>query len=219
MGEKKATPIYKRNGLEIKLGNFKIGYDTLIFNMGTAEECPSRRLGLCQLGNACYALRDERRYWRHIPKYRKRQEKYWKSHTSKAFFNDLSYILENKKRAGKKLRDTVKYIRFNESGDLWGQKDVEKLSDITTLLWEAYGIKVYTYTARNDLDLSKAKFRVHTSGWKHEGHGMSVASSEPVKTWRQKKRETGEVWTICPMDCSKCPICKETDKNLVFPLH
>lgn len=44
---------YKQGQLEVKLGNKKIGNDTLIFNMGSAAECPSKSRGFCKLGKKC----------------------------------------------------------------------------------------------------------------------------------------------------------------------
>jgi len=52
--------------MKFKRGNKKLGKDTLIFNMTSATNCPSKRLGLCQLKgrceSKCYALRAEKRF-------------------------------------------------------------------------------------------------------------------------------------------------------------
>lgn len=61
--------------LPMKRGNAKIGTDTLIFNMCSAHDCPSRAKGLCQLPDPkyCYALRVEKRF-KKCTAYRRRQE-------------------------------------------------------------------------------------------------------------------------------------------------
>ena len=64
--------------LDIKKGNKKIGTNTLIFNMCSATDCPSKKRGLCQLPDTkyCYAFGAEIRY-KAVLAYRRRQEKAW----------------------------------------------------------------------------------------------------------------------------------------------
>ena len=53
---------YRYNDLLLSNGNSKIGNDTMILNMGSAMNCPSKKLGLCKLGSKCYALKAEKLY-------------------------------------------------------------------------------------------------------------------------------------------------------------
>ena len=58
-------------------GNRKLPKSNLIFNLCAAADCPSRALGMCQLGAdgcGCYADTSERVYPDVLP-YRRRQEK------------------------------------------------------------------------------------------------------------------------------------------------
>ena len=100
---------------KLKFGNHKLGSDTAIFNMGTAKECPARKLGLCDVinrGIRCYAEKAELQYPRTVPIARKKQEEYWKSTPKEIILLDIgSRILSKKGR--------IKYLRFNESGDFW----------------------------------------------------------------------------------------------------
>ena len=219
MGKKQSTPIYKHNGLEVKLGNFKLGDDTLIFNMGQAHRCPSLKRGYCKLGKKCYAYKDEIRYHHHVPDYRDRQEKYWKNHTGTEFYADLRHILETRKRAKKPLSKVIRYMRFNESGDFWSQKCIRKLNIIAGLLRRDYGIKVYTYSARQDLDFHGIGFKIHTSGWNDGAHGMTLACNARFLHGKKALWIDGKRFVVCPMDCRKCHVCKKTDLNVVFPLH
>ena len=77
---KSIHPEFRKMGNVFKIGNKKIGNDTIIFNMTPAHQCISKSLGFCQLPNTnnCYALRDENQY-KQVLVYRKRQSKYWKN--------------------------------------------------------------------------------------------------------------------------------------------
>ena len=88
---------YPRFNTVFKEGNRKIGFDTLIFNLCSAHDCPSRKLGLCQLPdeNSCYAYRDERRYPDTLA-YRRRQECYWNTVTAEEFVGDVLAITNRK---------------------------------------------------------------------------------------------------------------------------
>ena len=127
----------------ITLGNLKIGSDTLIFNICPAHDCPSKKLGLCQLPNPfyCYAFRDERRYPGTL-QYRKRQAKYWDRVSVDEFVADVLSITRR--------RPHIKYLRVDEAGDFRNIDDIRKVSEISERL-KAYGIRVYGYTARKDL--------------------------------------------------------------------
>ncbi len=65
-------------------------HKVMIINQGTATECPSRKLGLCQLGDKknCYAYHAERQFPACKP-YRKRQEKQWKKLTVMDFVDQI----------------------------------------------------------------------------------------------------------------------------------
>lgn len=86
---------YTANGLTLSNGNTKIGPDTMVLNLTSATDCPSRRLGLCQLDNPadCYALKAERHYYTTVLPYRRRQAAYWANNT-KALINHQSSRVE-----------------------------------------------------------------------------------------------------------------------------
>lgn len=222
------------NGLEVTFGNTKLGDDTLIFNMGPAKNCPSKAKGLCKLGDRCYALKAERLYKEVYP-YRARQCEYWSNHSADEITEDLWFILMNKKVKlnGKLVRlyKKVKYFRYNEAGDFWGQLCVAKLSTIARRLKRDFGIIAYGYSARSDLDFSTVRFNVKGSGHDKGNNGrtivrkMSKADREEVKEyWKaghsMPRVEKGEVYHICPMDCKVCDMCKtHNNLNICFPLH
>jgi hypothetical protein len=196
--------------LELKRGNLKIGKDTIIFNMGSATECPSKKKGKCKLGNKCYALKDEMSYPDCKP-YRDRQKSYWLNSGIGQIITDFHYRIS-------RMRIKPKYFRFNEAGDFWSQDCVDKLNKISSFLLSVFGIKTYGFSVRDDLDFSKVSFSVKGSGHDKGNNGKTI-----VKDKRQIKDnqyvQNNEVFELCPMDCRTCSMCKDFNNlNVVFPL-
>ena len=171
----------------MKQGNAKIGRDTLIFNMGSASDCPSKALGLCQLDNCrnCYAFMAELRF-PSVLAYRRKQEKMWKE--TSAFV--LAMAISAKKT--KKTR----FVRFNESGDLWDQASVDKLIALAEMLPD---LTFFGYTARKDLDFEARpdNLKLNGSNWKRGNMNQFVA----IETASGNNPK-------CFGDCSKCNLCK-----------
>ncbi len=217
----------KHGKLEVTIGNLKLGNNTLIFNMGSATDCSSRKLGLCKLGNKCYALKAEKVYPQCKP-YRDRQADYWITHTPDEIIKDLHGLLTTKKtRVDGKLtpyRDVIKYFRFNEAGDFYNQADVRKLDKVAQYLKIFFNIDTYGYTARKDLNYRDIEhFSLKGSGWLGP-NGMTVArkipntKDKPILAKKATVDNLG-VFNICPMDCRDCTLCKTGNENVVFPLH
>jgi len=212
-------PYFKNAGLEVSQGNTKIGLDTLIFNMGSAETCPSKALGLCKLGKKCYAMKPERIYPGCLP-YRDRQETYWKTASAKDIASALSEIINKR---NKKQR-VIDYVRFNESGDFWSQEDIAKLDTIAGYVRAETGVFIYGYTARKDLDFQGVvSFSVKGSGHSAGNNGEAIAvKASKLANLKHKGiyEQAGKKYTVCLMDCSKCNFCKVHDgRNIVFPIH
>lgn len=198
----------KLNSL-IAAGNTKIPKSTAIFNMGTAEECPSRKLGFCQAfdqngKSICYADKAERMYPDSKP-YRKRQELYWKNITAKEFVD--SFIAINKLK-----KTQFKAIRINEAGDFHSQECVDKMESIAKEL-SKHGIKVYGYTSRKDLDFSKVKYMV-LSGSNFEKEGLTNIFKMVLNI---NDKPSG--YKTCKGDCSICKICLIRGNKTVIVKH
>ncbi len=188
-----------RRILEVSNGNRKIGEDTLILNMCSSTDCPSRELGLCPLKdpNRCYALKAERLYPNTLP-FRRRQEQYWKETKAEDVVLDLMARI-------RLTMAPVKYIRFSEAGDFRSQEDVDKMVDIATMLVDNTDAILYGYTARKDLDFSKRpeNMIIEGSGFMLDNMFMTVDSySEDVKF-------------TCPGNCRICNLCKERKKRTI----
>lgn len=210
---------------EYSIGNLKIGDDTLIFNMGSATNCASGKLGLCEFFGkiSCYAYKAENMYKEPLP-FRSRQETYWLE-------NDAITIAEEIAKAfARKLKTPLKYVRVNEAGDFHSKDCVKKLIEIAKILPH---IKFYTYTHRSDLITSKTKLPanlvINCSNFTRKGFN-SFSVEKSVKTSSVKKNIVnltkqikaihGTTALVCKGDCSKCNLCKVTHgKTIWVPLH
>jgi len=132
-----------RTRILCSIGNLKVGKDTLIMNITSATDCPSRQRGLCQVPpGACYALRAEKRFPAVRP-YRNRQTDVWDQLTAEEIAEDIKVL------AGRRRKIPLKYLRMQESGDFRHHGDLVKMSRLADLLKGV--VTVYTYTARRDL--------------------------------------------------------------------
>jgi len=204
-----------------KKGNSKLGKDTLIFNIGSAGDCPSLKRGFCKLGKNCYAYKAEYR-WKPVKPYRDRQAAYWKS-------TDIGQICMEAENHINRMRKRPAYFRFNESGDFYGQVDVQKMDVLAGHLKEKFGIKTYGYTARKDLDFSGVKHMMVKGSSNDAGnngttivrHGQKIHKQGNKPSWYHLfYKENGKIFAVCPGDCWDCKLCKvQNGLNIVFPLH
>ena len=168
-------------------GNKKIGNDTLIINMTSATDCPSKRIGMCPIeNNKCYALKAERCYPQVLP-YRRKQEVYWGKTPAHKIAEDLRNIILRK-------RNPIKYIRFSESGDFAGQSDVDKMNEVAENVPE---VQFYGYTARRDLRYDNISSNCTING-----------SSFMVSNMFTAIRDTSGHDIVCPGNCRGCDLCK-----------
>ena len=190
-------------------GNTKLPSSTAIFNMGTARECPSKKLGFCQaIGkdgkHCCYALKAEIQYPAVLP-YRKKQENFWKRISAEKFVMDFLLINAMKVKP-------FTALRVNESGDFWSQGCVDKLDKIAGMLGK-FGVTVYCYTSRQDLDFSKVK-HIIISGSNFQKSGISNIFKMICKG-DEKPTGYGE----CVGDCRKCKRCMVRGMKTVILGH
>jgi hypothetical protein len=187
-------------------GNMKLPKSTAIFNLCAATDCPSKKLGLCQAIDSktgkviCYALKAERLYPPVLP-YRRKQEVYWKSVTAEDFVRDFLAI-------NAKKRNKYQALRINEAGDFVTQKDVAKVDKIAELLQGV--VKVYTYTARKDLDYSKVKYLVIN------GSGFKTPGIAGFFNYIEKGQEIPTGFKECVGDCRICARCQHGANTVVL---
>jgi hypothetical protein len=217
---------YRFNDFEVSVGNFKLGSNTIIYNMNAAHDCPSQKLGLCKIKNHCYARRDEKQYEVAL-KRRRRQEIYWDKKSPDDICQDFKSLLTSirfrdwKTNKLLKLEKKIKYFRFNESGDFKTIKDIEKLNLISKFLMDEFGIITYGYSSRKDLfEKIKSKkeelhFICHGSGHDNCPDGKTIVMKNP----KNIEIINGIKFFRCPMFCYKCDLCKIRGKNIVFKIH
>lgn len=201
--------------IKIKFGNHKLGDDTAIFNMCSAEDCPSKKLNLCKViekGITCYANKAERTYPAVLPA-RRCQQSYWNNTSARQITQDIAERIKSR-------RKETRYFRFNESGDFNNQADITKLSEISKGL-RTIGITTYGYTARSDLNYQDCQFYFKSSGWTSEfGTGTAIVVRNESEIPESTATET---WIKCPgkeQSCAKCNICKiDTKINVAFIIH
>jgi hypothetical protein len=199
-----SLPLKKLLGSE---GNIKIPSSTAIFNMASAKNCPSRKLGICKAaeqGAKCYAMKAEALYPQALP-YRERQTKFWKSVSATEFVKQFLLI-----NCGKKNSFTA--VRFNESGDFHSQECVDKAEEIARIL-NLQGIKCYCYSSRHDLDFSKCKNLV-VSGSNFTKKGVSNIF-KIVKNIDEKPFG----WAVCKGDCRICKLCLVRGQKVCIKKH
>lgn len=197
-----APAVKLRRKVNLGFGNRKLPVTTAVFNICSATDCPSRKLGLCQVINAghrCYALRDEQFYTGPLA-YRRRQERIWDSLSAEEFAEQFLEVIRAR-------RHRTKALRLNESGDFRSQADVDKAADIARRL-APYKITVYCYTARRDLDFAKAApMVVNGSGFVVHGEFRFV----------RDKSEVPEGYGICRGNCRTCSRCLRGSRTCVLP--
>jgi hypothetical protein len=199
----------------IQPGNIKIPRETAIFNMSSATDCASLLLGKCKamvwsdklqkMVTVCYALKSERDYRPNVLPYRRRQEKFWKDVTPESFV--VQFLIIN-------ARKRVKFdkIRLNEAGDFHDQACIDKAEKIAKLLAK-FGIKVYCYTSRDDLDYTKVRnLVVNASGFQAPGLKNEFTMIEKDQPWPKG-------YAKCPADCTICDRCSIMGKKTFVIQH
>lgn len=190
-------------------GNLKIPRTTAIFNMSSATDCPSRKLGLCKAvingRYICYAKRSENSSRPAVLSFRRKQARYWQKVTAEQFCSEFLAISYSKLKP-------FNALRFNEAGDFHTQKCVNKAEKIARIL-KKYGVVCYLYTSRDDLDYSHVKaLKISGSGFKKPGI-VNIFQIIPSKKYKPKG------YSICPMSCHSCNRCQRSGLKTVVVKH
>lgn len=174
-------------------GNTKLPPTTYIINMGTAGLCPGRAIGTCGCCSICYAKKAETQYKESTINRRLLQTLRWRRLTAEQIAKQLLDVSD--RASSKKMH----YLRINESGDVFDQSDIEKMSKIADILAEN-GVGTYTYSTRYDLDWSQKSKNliVNSSGrnWICDNQFIAV------------DKFTDDMEYQCHGDCDTCDYCK-----------
>ena len=190
-------------------GNLKIPATTAIFNMSSATDCPSRKLGICKAvvngKSVCYAKRAECSMRPGVLPFRRKQQLYWKRVEPEQFCAELLAI------SLAKLKPFTA-LRFNEAGDFHTQSCVDKAEKIARIL-KIYGIIAYAYSSRDDLDYSKIRaLKISGSGFKKPG---IVNIFTMIPNIESKPKGFG----ICCGNCRVCNRCQRAGLKTAIVKH
>lgn len=189
------------NGQAFAYGNTKIPRSTLIVNLTSAQHCPSKAKGLCQVADFCYAKRCERIYKDYLNK-NLVMERWLATASTKDIITLMEAYIDN-------APEQIRYIRLDEAGDFRDQNQVIQWNKIARYFWDTRQIGTYTYTARIDLDFSKANY-ICVNG---SLPGIEGAAREykcvPHDVYDNMTPQNGV--HLCPGDCHNCNMCF-TDK-------
>ena len=194
MKKTKQTRPATRPKMEFSKGNKKLPASTYILNTGSATDCPSRALGLCQCPEKCYAIKAEKQYPAVLP-YRRRQRAAF-SALSAAEIAEQLLTASARSRAGGMQR-----FRFSEAGDFETQRDVDKMADLCEILTAA-GVKCYGYTAHTDLELSRLCAAASLNVSNDRGQWTAQGANRFKAVEKLDRRRL-----ICAGDCRKCALC------------
>lgn len=126
------------SGAVFTYANQKLPYNTLIFNMNSALNCPSKE---CTCRNVCYAKKlNFRTKSAHL---RDMRNQAMLKHISLREFLELleMYIEESVVR--------INYIRLSEAGDFIDQEQLNTAKRLALLIYNKYKIKTVVYSARH----------------------------------------------------------------------
>lgn len=231
VGNKALASALARYGMEVELkgktfayGNSKVPENTLIINLTSAFNCPSKEAGECQWGKRCYAHGTETQY--DNTEYRNLRNQHTLGMLSiKELLQLVEAYIENAPLK-------IKYIRLHEDGDFKDQETVDFCDKIAGHLKAKYGIQTTAYTHRV-LDYSGIKnITINGSSYRikdcdryfipvaledynkiPEGLDFSGKDIPMVSTETGKKVDTTHGTYKCPCDCRKCFFCYRTKEQ------
>lgn len=233
--------------MESTRNNSKLSNDTIIINREPATVCSSEAKNyclVCPLNNPdkpCYAKNTEKMYENTLI-FRLRQMIQWDQLTAEKIVNSilptikkaLKYKVKEKidtifitdRKTGKEIKIPIyekklvpiKYLRFNESGDLDTKEDLQKLITIALLLPE---LQVYGYTHNKDLlytiaNLNIANLNINSSNRKIDGLNY-------IRVVTKKSDIPVDAKYVCngmKTGCHNCDYCKiNRNATIWFLLH
>lgn len=135
----------------ISFGNYKIPETTAITNMNSWFNCPGRTEDFCDICQICYDKFREVMSWK-VCSSRLNNEIWFRTHD----VGDITYSIAGKiltyNRRNLKNNKRITLHRWNEVGELRNQKDLNKVNNISNLLYMVTGVKSYIYTHNKNLN-------------------------------------------------------------------
>lgn len=140
----KAMEYVNNKVMPVKIGNEKIGADTIIINTNHALNCYCSKKGYCSIKKDCYAKKSSNTYINSCL-YNLAAEINFKKLSAEKIIIDIEAVI-------KSADDDIKFIRFNEAGDFINYESFKKANKIATYFKNKYDIVSYTYTHNVELE-------------------------------------------------------------------
>lgn len=189
-------------GSVFSYGNKKLPRNTMIFNLTTAMNCPSK---LCKFFDKCYAKAGDNKNINPALS-GLRNQFMLKYITIKELLKLIEMYIEYAPMR-------IKRIRLSESGDFSTQQQVDVAKKLAAHLKKKYNIDTVVYTAQ-PFDFSGNELIVNASNEKVIGadryfyardlktfNEMGIDMTEDLKI---KYMEDGQPYYMCPCECRKC---------------
>jgi hypothetical protein len=213
----KALDYVNKKVMPVKIGNEKIGDDTIIINTNHALNCYCSKKGYCNIKKDCYAKKSSNRYVNSCM-YNLAAEINFKNLSVEKIITDIESVI--------KTADTdIKFIRFNEGGDFISYDMFKKANKIATYFKNKYDIVSYSYT--HNIELKDNIKDIDNSN-------IVLNYSYDVKTLLDVKKcivinksdiynyiNDDNNYVICGGVCTNCSYCKnkKEKRTVIFVNH
>ena len=213
----KALDYVNKQVMPVKIGNEKIGDDTIIINTNHALNCYCSKKGYCNIKKDCYAKKSSNTYVNSCM-YNLAAEINFKTLSVEKIITDIESVI--------KTADTdIKFIRFNEGGDFSSYDMFKKANKIATYFKNKYDIVSYSYTHNIELkdnikDIDNSNIVLNYS--------YDVKTSLDVKKCIVINKSDiynyindDNNYVICGGVCSYCSYCKnkKEKRTVIFVNH
>lgn len=184
--------------LMIKKGNAKpLPKFIWIISMESATDCSSRKNGHCEINKNCYALKYESNKLMYKTIERRRKDEQCINYLIKNNYSDkLADFLIKRNNSSKKHK--LKYLRWNESGDVKSLDYLLFVEKIALKLFNEIGTISVIYTHRKDIWEQFEKIRKSEHCLIVNGSGFMADNN-----FKAVKKFTGENFECCS-NCVKC---------------
>ena len=212
----KALDYVNNNVMPVKIGNEKIGNDTVIINTNHALNCYCSKKGYCNMKKDCYAKKSSNTYVNSCL-YNLAAEINFKKLSAKKIISDIEEVINS-------ADSDIKFIRFNESGDFINYDLFKKANKIATYFMKKYDIISYTYSHNKELeeyitDVYNSNIVLNYS--------YDVKTSLDVKKCIVINKSdiynyiNNNNYVICGGACSNCSYCKnkKEKRTVIFVNH
>lgn len=194
--------------IHVVFGNAKLPETTAIVSCGTWFNCAGRTEGFCPLADKCYdkcreVMSDK------ITHFRLEEEIAFRGLTAKEIATEIIEQINVHNAKPKYKNSQIKQIRWNEVGEMRNQEDLEKIVEVSNLVYDALNVKSYIYTHNKYLnfDIERPNLTINGSNFMVDNEYRVMKESEI--------KNIEETFFKCDCDCTKCNVCAKPHKILI----